>query len=371
MDLNVNFEILDEKETKMTNPTYDTSKPALVTGATGYIAGWVVKKLLEQGITVHAAVRDPSKTEKHAHLTALVKDNPNQLKFFKADLLDEGSYDEAMAGCGVVFHMASPFTFAIKDPQKDLVDPAVNGTKNVLDAANRTDSVTRIVVTSSCASIYGDAKDCETVSNRTLTEEHWNTTSRIDHQAYSYSKTEAEKAAWAMAKAQDRWRLTTINPAFVLGPGVTLQPKSQSVSIMTELGDGTMKMGVPHMELGVVDVRDVAEAHLRAGYNADAEGRHIISAKTMSFLELGQTLRSKFGDAWPFPKSTLPKWLVWLVGPLANKLFTREMVAKNVGYAWKADHSKSTDTLGLTYSTPETAITEMFQQMIDAGVFKK
>lgn len=355
----------------MTNPIYDTSKPALVTGATGYIAGWLVKNLLEQGITVHAAVRDPSKTDKFAHLTALVKDNPGQLKFFKADLLDDGAYNEAMAGCGVVFHTASPFTSTFKDAQKELVDPAVNGTRNVLETANRTDSVTRVVVTSSVAAIYGDVVDCLSMPNGTMTEEIWNTTSNLNHQAYSYSKTQAEKAAWDIANAQDRWKLVTINPSFVLGPGVTLQPNSESVAIMTQLGDGTMKMGVPSFEIGIVDVRDVAEAHMRAGYVENAEGRHITSAKMMTLLEIGQTLQKKFGTKYPFPKSTAPKWLLWLFGPIVNRLFTRKMISKNVGHAWKADNSKSKEMLGMKYRNTETAVTEMFQQMIDAGIFKK
>lgn len=355
----------------MTNPVYDTSKPALVTGATGYIAGWLVKGLLEQGITVHAAVRDPSKTDKYAHLTALAKDNPDQLKFFKADLLNDGSYDEAIEGCGVVFHTASPFTSTFKDAQKELVDPAVNGTRNVLEAANRTDSITRVVVTSSVAAIYGDAVDCASAPNNTLTEEVWNTTSSLNHQPYAYSKTMAEKAAWDIANAQDRWKLVVINPSFVLGPGVTLQPNSESVAIMTQLGDGTMKMGVPHFEIGVVDVRDVAEAHLRAGYIENAEGRHITSAKTINLLEIGQALQAKFGTKWPFPKSTAPKWLLWIFGPIFNKMFTRPMISKNVGHAWKADNSKSQEKLGIKYRNTETAITDMFQQMVEAGVFKK
>lgn len=355
----------------MTNPVYDTSKPALVTGATGFIAGWLVKGLLEQGITVHAAVRDPSKTDKFAHLTALVKDNPDQLKFFKADLLDDGAYDEAMAGCGVVFHTASPFTSTFKDAQKELVDPAVNGTRNVLEAANRTKSVTRVVVTSSVAAIYGDAQDCTLAPNNTLTEDIWNTTSDLSHQPYAYSKTQAEKAAWEIANTQDRWKLVTINPSFVLGPGVTLQPNSESVAIMKQLGDGTMKMGVPYYEIGVVDVRDVAEAHMRAGYIENAEGRHITSAKTMTLLEIGQTLQQKFGTKWPFPKSTAPKWLLWLFGPIVNKLFTRKVISKNVNHAWKADNSRSKEKLGINYRSTETAITDMFAQMVESGVFKK
>jgi len=352
-------------------PDYSSKAPALVTGATGYVAGWLVKKLLEQGKTVHAAVRNPDNKDKVAHLVKLAADLPGEIKFFKGDLLDEGSYDEAMKGCDVVFHTASPFTNKITDPQKDLVDPAVNGTKNVLNAASRTKSVKRVVVTSSVASIYGDAVDVASAPNQILTEEIWNTTSRLDHQSYSYSKVEAEKAAWAIAEAQGQWSMVTINPSFVIGPGVAFAHNSESFDLITQLGDGTSKMGAPEYNIGAVDVRDVAEAHLRVGYIEEASGRHIVSGRDSSFLELGQMLSNSFGDEYPFPKSNLPKFMVWLIGPMLNKLLTREVVSKNVGHAWAADNSKSKEALGLVYSPQETALAEMFQQLIDAGRFKK
>ena len=137
----------------------DISNPVMVTGATGFVAGWVVKRLLEAGCTVHAAVRDPDNLEKVRHLTDVAEASPGEIRFFKADLLQNGSYDEPMKGCAVVFHTASPFTVDVKDPQKELIDPAVNGTKNVLEAVNRVESVTRVVLTSSCAAIYGDNAD--------------------------------------------------------------------------------------------------------------------------------------------------------------------------------------------------------------------
>ena len=96
----------------------------------------------------------------------------------------------------MVFHTASPFIRVIKDPQKDLVDPAKKGTKNVLGSANKTESVKRVVVTSSCAAIYGDGEDVLKMPNQELTEDLWNTSSSLDHQPYSFSKTVAEKEAW-------------------------------------------------------------------------------------------------------------------------------------------------------------------------------
>jgi len=347
-------------------PDYTSAAPVMVTGATGYIAGWLVRRLLEEGKTVHAAVRQPNNPDKIAHLVQLAADLPGEIRFFKGDLLDQGSYAEAMDGCEVVFHTASPFISDISDPQKDLVDPAVGGTRNVLETANATKSVKRVVVTSSCASIYGDAQDVALAPGKILTEEIWNTTSRLDHQAYSYSKVEAEKAAWEIANGQGRWNLVTINPSFVVGPGVAGAHGSESFSLIKQLGDGAMKSGVPAFEIGAVDVRDVAEAHMRAGFVAAAKGRYITSSETKTFLGMGQHLRTKFGDKYPFPKNEMPKWLLWLVGPFVSKLFTREMIAKNVGHAWLADHSKSVNELGMKYSSVEIAIEEMFQQLIDA-----
>lgn len=355
----------------MPDPVYVPAAPVLVTGATGYVAGWLVKRLLEEGFTVHAPVREPDDEAKIAHLVDLAADAPGQIIFFKADLLDDGSYAEAMAGCEVAFHTASPFTSKINDPQRDLVDPALIGTRNVLITATGTPSVTRVVVTSSCAAIYGDNVDVVKAPNQKLTEEQWNETSSLDHQPYFYSKTVAERAAWEIADAQDQWRLVTINPSLVLGPGVAAAHTSESFSVMKQLADGTMKAGAPPLEIGMVDVRDVAEAHMRAGFLPDATGRHITSAGTLSFVQLGLALSAKMGPDWPFPKTELPKWLVWLAGPMASKTVTRAFVERNMGHPWQADNSKARDALGVTFHDVVDAAAEMVRQMADNGQIRK
>lgn len=355
----------------MPDPVYAPAAPVLVTGATGYVAGWLVKRLLDEGFTVHAPVRDPDDEDKVAHLKLLGRATPGQIILFKADLLDGGSYAEAMAGCEVVFHTASPFTSKISDPQRDLVDPALIGTRNVLTTATKTPSVRRVVVTSSCAAIYGDNVDVAKAPNQTLTEAEWNETSSVDHQPYFFSKTVAERAAWEIADAQDQWRLVTINPSLVLGPGVATAHTSESFSIMKQFADGTMKAGAPPLEVGMVDVRDVAEAHMRAGFLPDAEGRHITSAVTMSFAELGRALSAKMGPDWPFPKTELPKWLVWLAGPIASKTVTRAFVERNMGHPWRADNSKARDALGVTFHDVVDAAAEMVGQMADNGQIRK
>ena len=344
----------------------DQNKPLLVTGATGYVAGWLVKRLLEEGLTVHAAVRNPDKKEKLQHLIALAEDLPGSIKFFKSDLLQEGSYAEAMQGCEVVFHTASPFIVDVKDPQKELIDPAVKGTSNVLKQANQTPSVKRIVVTSSCAAIYTDAIDCQKAPNGVLNEMIWNTSSSLAYQPYSYSKTLAEKKAWEMAEEQSQWDLVTINPCLIMGP--PLNPRtttSESFNILKQLGDGTLKMGAPRLGMGLVDVRDVAEAHFRAGFNPKAQGRYITSGHNTDLLEMGLSLLPRYGNKYPLPKRALPKWLLMIVGPMANKSLTRTFIRNNVNIAWKGDNSKIKCELEMTFKPLKQTMEDSFQVLID------
>lgn len=351
--------------------TIDKSKPVLVTGATGYVAGWLVKKLLEEGITVHAAVRNPNNKDKTAHLDQLAAKSSGTIKYFKADLLDDGSYAEAMAGCELVYHTASPFISSVKDPQKELIDPAVNGTANVLAQANKTSSVKRVVLTSSCAAIYTDATDCQKAPNGELTEEVWNTTASLDYQPYSYSKTLAEKKAWDMAEQQQQWDLVTINPCLILGPALnTSASKSESINILKQLGDGTMRMGAPNLGIGMVDIRDVAEAHFRAGFTPEAAGRYISCAHNTNMLELAKSLQPKYGDRYPLPTKAAPKWLLMLVGPLINKAITARFIRNNVNVEWKANNSKIRKDLGMSFRPMQETMEEAFASIIEQGVLK-
>jgi nucleoside-diphosphate-sugar epimerase len=348
--------------------TIDPQAPVMVTGASGYIASWIIKYLLEAGHTVHGTVRDPAKA---SHLQALSKANGDRLKLFKADLLDKGSFDAAMQGCELVMHTASPFIISgFKDANEALVRPAVEGTRNVLEAANRTNSVKRIVLTSSVAAVFGDNIDLKQVPGGAFTEEHWNTTSTPAHQPYSYSKVAAEKEAWAIQGKQSRWDMVTINPSFVLGPSLTTGTASTSIGTMKQLGGGEMKTGAPALEMGVVDVRDVAQAHIKAGFTPTASKRYITSAREMSFLDMGKVLRQHFGNKYPFPRSELPKFVVWLVGPLVGGI-QRSFVSLNVGYPLRLDNSRGKRELGLSYRPTEQTLTEHFQQMLDDGQVRK
>lgn len=344
------------------------TKPVLVTGATGYVAGWIVKKLLDEGFIVHAPVRNPDSREKLKYLTAIADKAPGTIRYFKADLLEKGSYREAMEGCQVVFHTASPFFMEVKDPQKELIEPAQMGTRNVLEQASRIDTVKRVVLTSSCAAIYGDNADLANTASNVFTEEDWNTSSSLDHQPYSYSKTLAEKEAWKISKAQNRWDLVVINPSLVIGPGINPGGTSESFKLIKQFGDGTMKTGAPNWGMGVVDVRDLADAHFKAAFTPSATGRHIVSGHNTDFPSMAKPLIERYGNAYPFPKKALPKWLVWLVGPMMNAGMTRKMVSRNVNLPWQADNSKGIRELGIKYRPLETSMVDFFEQMIDTGL---
>lgn len=344
----------------------------MVTGATGYVAGWLVKRFLEEGINVHAAVRNPEDKIKLAHLDALAAKASGNIRYFKSDLLEPGSYAEAMDGCEVVFHTASPFTTNVKDPQRELIDPAVKGTQNVLEQANKTESVKRVVLTSSCAAIYTDCSDLELTPNGVFTEEIWNTTASLKHQPYSFSKTLAEKEAWKMAKAQNRWDLVVVNPSMVMGPSLNAKTNtSESMNLLKQMGDGTMKSGVPNAGVGVVDVRDLAEAHYQAGLKQNAKGRHIINGHNTNFLELAQILHTDFGNRYAVPNKALPKWLLMIIGPMVNKVVTRRWVRNNINMHWKAKNDKSKKELEITYRPLQETMCDGFEQLIESGVLPK
>lgn len=349
----------------------DKTKPVLVTGANGYVASWLVKKLLEEGVTVHAAVRSPENNNKVGHLKALASKSPGNLHLFQADLLTPNAYEEAMKGCELVYHTASPFVTDVKDPQKELIEPAENGTANVLNTANAIESVKRVVVTSSCAAIYTDAIDTVNAPGGKINEEVWNTTASIDYQPYSLSKTLAEKKAWEMAKQQDRWDLVTVNPSFVMGPSLNKTATSESINVLKMMGSGEFKMGAPKMGVGVVDVRDLAEAHFKAGFEPNAKGRYIASAHNTDMLEMALSLNEKFGESYPLPKKALAKWLLMLVGPMANKLFTRRFIRNNVNIPWKADNSKIKQDLGIKFRPLKETMEDGFQSVIDQGLLNK
>lgn len=352
------------------NQNIDITKPVLVTGGSGYVASWIIKTLLGKGFAVRTTVRNKTDVDKYKHLLKIAEESKGTLKILEADLLITGSFGEAMKDCELIFHTASPFKIAgIKNPQTDLVDPALQGTRNVLLSANATSSVKRIVLTASVATIYGDAIDAAKLKDGVFTESDWNMTSTLHHQPYSYSKTVAEKEAWKIVGEQEQWDLVTVHPGFVLGPSLTKRNDSTSIDFMISMLNGKYKMGVPDLYFGIVDVRDVAHIQVSAGLTHAAHGRYIAVSATMGTLEMANILRNDYPDNNKIPKTRLPKLLLYLFGPMQG--FSWKFIRNNLGIPMEFDNSRSREELGINYRSIEQTLAEHAEQIYRDELIKR
>lgn len=242
-----------------------------VTGASGYIASWLVKLLLQRGYTVRASVRDLGDPKKTEHLRAL-DGARERLHLFKANLLEQGSFDPVVDGCQGVFHTASPFFVTPKDPQAELIDPALKGTLNVLGSCAKAPSIKRVVLTSSIAAVAYNRKPR---TPDVVIDETWFSDLEYmkEHKMwYPLSKTLAEDAAWKFSKEKGI-DMVAINPAMVIGP--LLQPTlNTSAAAVLNLINGSTTY--QNATLGWVNVKDVANAHVQAFELPSANGRYCL-----------------------------------------------------------------------------------------------
>ena len=338
----------------------------MITGASGYIGSCTVKELLEKAYTVRACVRDKNNAGKVQHLLDLAKGTPGTLELWEADLLKEGSFDAAAKGCDAVFHMASPFTLRFKDAQKDLIDPALQGTKNVLNSASRSGTVRKVILTSSTVAVFGDNVDMKEKGLSEFTEADFNTTSTLTHQPYAYSKVLAEKEAWKVAEAQNQWKLVVMNPGFVMGPMLSQISDSESLQFMKDMLGGKYRTGGADLYFGFVDVRDVAKAHRLALENDQAEGRFILCSSTRGFMDVADVIRKKYPGQFKLPLMKTPTFMLYFLGWMFGLTF--KFIYRNVGHPVKINNGKSIRELGMTYIPFEKTITDMVDRMVSLNL---
>nr|QCX36385.1 RDCT5 [Piper methysticum] len=271
-------------------------KIVCVTGASGYIASWLVKLLLARGYTVKASVRDPNDPKKTDHLRSL-EGAEERLHLFKANLLEDGSFDDVIDGCDGVFHTASPFYHSVTDPQAELIDPALKGTLNVLSSCARASKVKRVVLTSSIAAV------CYTGQPRnpdTVVDETWFSNPEFLKSIngwYMLSKTLAEDAAWKFAKEKGI-DMVTVNPAMVIGP--LLQPTlNTSAEAILKLINGCSTF--PNATFGWVHVKDVAMVHILAYEVSSASGRYLTVERVAHYSEIVSILKELYPNI-PLPE---------------------------------------------------------------------
>ena len=339
----------------------------LVTGASGYIASYIVRDLLAEGYTVRGTVRDPNKVAELAHLRAM-PGAPERLELVAADLLTPGAFDPHVSGCATVMHTASPYKMDVKDPQKDLVEPALLGTQNVLEAVARSSTVKRVVLTSSMAAITDEPDE-----NHVLTEADWNTKSSLDRNPYYYSKTLAEREAWAIVeRLRPAWDLVVINPFLVIGPALTkaLNPSNQ---VFADMLSGVYP-GIMNIVWGFVDVRDVARAHILAMTTPAANGRYICAGDRVAMRELTELLRANgYGEGYKLPKIGLDCATGDFIVKLSSYMQPKgvgDYLRSHVGRVPNYDNGKIQRDLGLRFRDAKTSVLESVADLIRWGHVK-
>lgn len=265
------------------------SRLVLVTGGTGFVAVHTILQLLKQGYQVNTTLRSLSKKEviTNALQEAGIQDF-GQLSFYEADLNSDAGWAEAVKGCEYVLHIASPFPAQDPADENEVIVPARDGALRVLKAASAAD-VKRVVLTSSFAAIgYSiDPKD------HIFTEEDWTDPADPKNRAYIKSKAIAEKAAWDfMEKDSTGMELSVINPVGIFGPVIGGISSASLDMVIKGIVSGAVKEALP-FTFGVVDVRDVADIHLKAMLHPEAKGQRFIATSegAMSFYDVAQLIR--------------------------------------------------------------------------------
>jgi nucleoside-diphosphate-sugar epimerase len=270
----------------------------LVTGGTGYIASWCIAGLIEAGHEVVTSVRSPER--EHEVSAAIGTNADGRLRFAVADLTRDGGWDDALAGCEYVLHVASPLSDDGADGSA-IVAAARDGTVRVLAAAERA-GVRRVVLTSSCAAATPRSDQL----SGTVDETCWTDADEPGLAAYRRSKVLAERAAWDFVRRDGcELELATVLPAAVFGPARSSSAMG-SLQIIAALLDGSA-IAIPHLGFEVVDVRDIAAAHLLALMAPAATGeRFIASGPVVWFGEIAEILRTHLGpDAARVPTDAL------------------------------------------------------------------
>ena len=332
----------------------------LVSGGSGYIAGFLIRQLIAEGWRVHTTVRSLAREAAVRELLAV--DN-SRLKFFAADLNADAGWAEAMAGCSHVAHVASPLPAGVPKDANELIVPARDGALRALRAAKAA-GVKRFVMTSSVAAIsYGRGRGVHH-----FTEADWTDLSKPGISPYIQSKTVAEHAArYWMAREGGTMEYVSICPSVVLGP-VWSRDYSASVMVVRKLLDGSMP-ACPDIGFGVVDVRDVADLHVRALTAPGLAGeRFIASGRFMKLLEIAEVLRARLGDeARKVPTRQLPDWLVRVAAhfnPVARA------VAGELGSVRNQNPAHAKAVLDWQTRPVEQSIVDTARSLLDLGIVK-
>ncbi len=338
----------------------------LVTGGTGFVGAHCLIQLLAAGHETRATVRDLAR---ESDVCAMLRqggvDEVNgRLTLYRADLNADAGWAEAVDGCDYVLHVASPYPSTIPKDENELIVPTRDGTLRLLRAA-RNAGVKRVVLTSSFAAVGYGAKARTTA----FTEEDWTNLSYSGLQPYQKAKTIAEREAWEfIAREGGGMELAVVNPTGIYGP--VLGPDySTSIHLIKRLLDGAMP-GCPDIWSGIVDVRDLADLHLKAMTHPAASGERFLATggDFMSVRQVAQTLKDGAGDIGRrVPTRPLPNWLMRMVA-----LFDAEVrgFVPELGKSKNASNDKACRLLGWTPRSPREALLATAKSLYELGLLK-
>lgn len=336
-----------------------SDKKVLVTGGTGFVAIHSILQLLNLGYQVRTTVRSLKSKDK---IFAMLENGGitdfSKLDFIEADLTSDKNWHESMIDCNYVLHIASPIFLRLPKNEDEMIRPAVDGTLRVLKAA-RDSGVKRVVMTSNFGAVGYSHKDKSSV----ITEESWTNPNEKGLSVYNKSKVLAEKAAWDFMKNEGgTLELSVINPMGIFGPSLNAD-LSSGFEMLKKLLDGSMK-AIPDIRLGIVDVRDVAELHILAMENPDANGQRFLALAggTMSLLEIVKFLNVKmpFATTKATTKS-LPTFIIRIMALFNNQA---KAILPLVGIYRNASNEKARTLLGWKPRSNEEAVTATVMSLI-------
>ena len=338
-----------------------TGETVLVTGGSGYIGGRCVVALLDQGYTVRATIRDLAREGAVRAALATATAANDRLGIFAANLTRDEGWDAAADGCDYMLHVASPLGVPMPKDPNDLIVPARDGARRAITSAIKA-GVKRVVMTSSVSATSPAHGAPDGVSDETT----WTDAADPRTDAYAKSKTIAERAAWDLiASSGGQTTLATVNPALVIGP-VMSGDFSESVQIVQRLLTGKVP-GVPRLGFNIVDVRDVADLHLRAMTSPAAAGERFIASGDFAWMmDLAHILRDGLGDAGKkVPTRAAPDFVVRLAA-----LFDRDLTAVtgSLGLRHEFTSAKAERLLGWKARPMRETVLDCARSLIAAGL---
>jgi dihydroflavonol-4-reductase len=337
------------------------TETVLVTGGSGFLGSWCLVELLRRGYRVRTSVRDLSREQDVRAMIEKETEIGDRLSVHAADLNDDDGWEEAIAGCDYVLHVASPFPpQQPKDPD-ELIVPAREGTLRVLRTSLGA-GVKRIVVTSSAVAVRNSGKP--PVSGESYTEEDWSDPANPDLSPYGRSKTIAERSAWDFVNERgETSRLAVINPSAILGPALSAD-LSYSLQAIERLLGGMP--GIPRIGFSFVDARDVADLQLRAMRDPNAAGERFLATGPFYWMgDIAEMLRQRLGPrAAKVPTRKVPNFVVRAMSRFDPGL---RSIVGDLGVRRELSSDKAKTRLGWSPRPIEDTVVDTAESLMQVG----